>query len=268
MRIRARDILLCDLRVLSVLLVIAVASAACSRASGWFRQYEYEEEVYLSLDGTATVYVNSSIPALNALRGTSFDTSPNARVDRDAIRSYYAKNPSARAPRVTTSRRSGRRFVHVRVDVDDIRRLGEIAPFAWSSYEFRKDGDLFKYRQAIGAAAGKDVGQVGWTGREIVAFRLHLPSKITFNNSGSDVKRGNIVAWEQPLAERLQGSPLTLDARMEAQSILYRTLWLFAATFIAVAVAFGLVIWWVLRRGGPEEAVVGPGSSAPPVVRQ
>jgi hypothetical protein len=212
--------------------------------------------------------VNSSIPALNALRGTSFDTSPNARVDRDAIRAYYAKSPSVRVPRVTTSRRSGRRFVHVRVDVDDIRRLGEIAPFAWSSYVFQKDGELFKYQQMIGAAAGKDVGQVGWTGREIVAFRLHLPSKITFNNSGSDVKRGNIVAWEQPLADRLSGAPLTLDARMEAQSILYRTLWLFAATFIAVAVAFGLVIWWVLRRGGPEEAVVGPGPGVPPVVRQ
>ena len=267
MRIRARGspILLGALRVLCVL--TALAGASCSRTSGFFRQYEYEEEVYLSLDGTATVYVNSSIPALNALRGTSFDTSPNARVDRDAIRAYYAKSPSVRVPRVTTSRRSGRRFVHVRVDVDDIRRLSEIAPFAWSSYTFQKDGDLFKYQQAIRAAAGKDVGQVGWTGRENVAFRLHLPSKITFNNSGSDVKRGNIVAWEQPLADRLRGSPLMLEAKMETQSILYRTLWLFGATFIAVAVAFGLVIWWVLRRGGPEEAIVGPGPSVPPVVR-
>jgi hypothetical protein len=158
--------------------------------------------------------------------------------------------------------------VHVRADVDDIRRLGEVAPFAWSTYEFQKDDNHFVYRQAIGAAAGKDVGHVGWTGREIVAFRLHLPSKITFNNSGGDIKRGNIVAWEQPLADRLHGSPLTLDARMETQSILYRTLWLFGATFVAVAVAFGLVIWWVLRRGGPEQAIVGPGSSVPPVVRQ
>ena len=37
---------------------------ACQRAArvdggGFFRQYEYEEEVYLSLDGTATVYVNA-----------------------------------------------------------------------------------------------------------------------------------------------------------------------------------------------------------------
>jgi hypothetical protein len=270
MRIRARNILLCDLRAFCVLLlvvVVASASASCSRAGGWFRQYEYEEEVYLSLDGTATVYVNSSIPALNALRGTSFDASPNARVDRDAIRAYYSQAPFIHVERVATSRRSGRRFVHVRAEVDDIRRLGEAGPFAWSSYEFQRDDGRFVYRQAIGAPAGKDVGQVGWNGREIVGFRLHLPSKITSNNSGTDVRRGNIVAWEQSLADRLRGSPLTLDARMETQSILYRTLWLFAATFIAVAIAFGLVIWWVLRRGGPE-AVAGPGSGVPPVVHQ
>ena len=36
---------------------------------------------------------------------------------------------------------------------------------------------------------------------------------------------------------------------MQTQSILYRTLWLFAATFLAVAVAFAITIWWILRRG-------------------
>jgi hypothetical protein len=36
---------------------------------------------------------------------------------------------------------------------------------------------------------------------------------------------------------------------MQTQSILYRALWLFAATFVAVAFAFGVVIWWVVRRG-------------------
>ena len=54
-----------------------MASGACG--SGLFRQYEYEEEMYLSLDGSATMYVNSSIAALNALRGTAFDPNPSGR---------------------------------------------------------------------------------------------------------------------------------------------------------------------------------------------
>lgn len=229
-------------------LLLAVLSTACS-SGGFFRQYEYEEEVYLSLDGSATIYVNSSIAALNTLRGTALDTSPNAPLDREKVRAFYT-TPVTHDVRVTTSRRSNRRFVHVRVDVDDIRRLAEAAPFAWSAYQFRQDGDLFVYRQALGAAAGKDAGDVGWTGDELVAVRLHLPSKIEYHNTlPANLKRGNILVWEQTLADRRRDQPLELDARMQTQSILYRTLWLFVGTFAAVAVAFVFVIWWILRRG-------------------
>ena len=235
---------LCVLCVLCVLFV----NSACGGTATLFRQYEYEEEVYLSLDGSATVYVNSSLPALNALRGTSFDAGSGARVDIAAVRAYYA-SPVTRVIRVSQSRRSNRRFVHIRLDVDDISKLGSAAPFAWSTYAFTRDGDLFKYLQTVGAAAGKDVGSVGWNGGEIVAFRLHLPSKIRYHNTRRDVGRGNILVWEQPLAARLRGVPVELDARMDHQSILYTTLWLFATTFLAVAVVFGAVIWWVARRG-------------------
>ena len=41
---------------------------------------------------------------------------------------------------------------------------------------------------------------------------------------------------------------------MDTQSILYRTLWLFGTTFVAVAVAFVVVIWWVMRRGPTRAA--------------
>ena len=104
----------------------------------------------------------------------------------------------------------------MKLDVDDIRRLGEAAPFAWSTYDFKRDGDLYVYRQAIGPRGrDSDAGDAGWNGREIVAFRLHLPSEIRYHNSGRRIGRGNILAWEQPLAERLRGTPLVLDARMD-----------------------------------------------------
>ena len=237
------------------LLTVAAIAAGCS-SSGLFRQYEYEEDVYLSLDGTATVHVSSSVAALNALRGTSLDTSPGAQIDRVRVREFFT-TPVTRGVRVTTSRRSRRGFVHVRLDVDDVRRLGEAAPFAWSRYEFRQDGGLFVYRQALGTAAGKNVGDVGWNGQELVAVRLHPPSKIEYYTLPGVFKRGNILVWEQPLVERQRSEPLVLEARMQTQSILYRTLWLFGATSAAVAAAFAILIWWILRRGvgaapGPE----------------
>ena len=239
---------------LALCVLLVVFAAACSSTTSIFRQYEYEEEVYLSLDGTATVNVNSSLAAVNALRGTSFEATPTARVDTAAIRAYYT-SPTTRVTRIAQSRRNGRRYVHVRLDVDDVRRLGEVAPFAWSRYVLRQDGTLFIYRQTVGESAGKDAGTAGWNGREVVAFRLHLPSKIRHQNTHREVSRGNILEWEQPLADRLRGVPLALEADMDAQSILYRTLWLFGATFVAVAVAFVVVIWWVMRRGKPDQVM-------------
>jgi len=239
-------------RVAAIAWVVATA-VACG-AGGLFRQYEYEEDIYLSLDGSATVYVNSSLAALNALRGASFDVRSNAPIDRQKVRSFY-NSAVTHVRQISFSRRSNRRFVHVRLDVDDVRRLGEAAPFAWSAYRYERDGDLYVYRQSIAQAPSKSVGNVGWTGGEVVAFRLHVPSKIAYHNTRPDnLRRGNILVWEQSLEDRVRGVPLVLDARMETQSILYRTLWLFGTTVVAVAVSFGLVIWWVLRRAPAVEA--------------
>jgi hypothetical protein len=228
----------------SAALLCAALVCACG-ARGLFTLYEYEEEIYLSLDGSATVYVHSSIDALNALRGTALDAN---RIDRNAVRAYFTSPNTHVSGRISQSRRSGRRFVHVRVDVDDVNRLGAAAPFAWSTYRFQREGDQFVFRQTVSAATGKATAGAGWKGDEIVAFRLHLPSKIDFHNTERDIKRGNILVWEQSLGDRLRGQPLTLEARMQTESVLTRTLWLFAATFVAVAVAFSAVIWWMLKR--------------------
>ena len=229
-------------------IVLLAAAVAGGRFSGLFRQYEYEEEMYLSLDGAATVYVNSSVPALDALRGAAFNPDPASRLDLARIREYFT-TPVTHVVRVSASRRNNRRYVHVRLEVGDVRRLGDAAPFAWSSYQFSKDGELVVYRQTVGASAGKTVESVRWSGDEIVAFRLHAPSQVVYPDKEGRVQRGNILVWEQTLAARMRGDPLAFEVRMEARSILYRTLLLFASTFAAVAVMFSLVIWWMVRRG-------------------
>ena len=245
------------MRIGAVILMAAIATTSCG---GFKRQYEYEEELYVSLDGTGTLDVHSSLPALNALRGASFDARPNAPVDRDRVREYFT-SPSVRVTRISTSRRNNRRFVHVRMEVDDVKRLGEAPPLAWSSYHFALDDDLYVFRQKVGAPAKvssanpanpatpvNPATQVNWTGDELVAFRVHIPSKITYHNTQEEL-RGNILVWEQPLTDRLRGVPLEMEARMETQSILYRTLWLFGGTIVAVAAMFVVIIWLVVRRG-------------------
>src|SRR3954464_11896018 len=51
----------------------------CNRVLG--REYEYEEDTTLSLDGSAIVYINTSIAALVALHG--FDLNPDTRARFD-----------------------------------------------------------------------------------------------------------------------------------------------------------------------------------------
>jgi hypothetical protein len=233
----------------AMIVVIAAAAAGCGSGGGLFQQYEYEEDVYLSLDGAATVYVNASVPALNALRGASLNPDPGARLDHDAVQRFYT-TPVTHVTAINESRHSGRRFVHVRLDVKDIRRLGEALPFAWSVYDLHLDDKRYVFRQTLGAAAGQPAAHSGWNGREVVAFRLHLPSRIEYHNAGrNNLKRGNILVWEQPLADRLRGDPLVLDAQMQTESILYSALTLFGVTCVAVAVMFGIVIV-VVRRSG------------------
>ena len=234
-------------RAFMLVVLIAVASAAC-RAT-FARKYEYDEDVFVALDGSATVYLNASVPALVALRGVDLDVDPRARLDRSRVRALY-ESPVTRVTSVTTSRRENRRYVHIRMEIDDIRRLSEVAPFAWSRYTLDRENNVFVYKQAIGAAAGRDVGSVGWNGDELVAFRLHLPSRVPYHNSPTrEIERGNIIVWEQPLAVRMKSEPVAIEVHMETASILARTLTLFAITIVLAAATFAGAIWWVMRRG-------------------
>ena len=232
------------------LVALAVLLAGCRGVLK--NDYEYEEELYLSLDGSATLYVNASVPALVALRGVELDVDPRARFDRARVRSLF-EAPGLDV-RVTSSRRHGRRFLHVRVDARSLGDLEKAAPFAWSTYRFEREGEVFAFHQTVGGAAGKPVGDVGWTGRERVAFRLHAPSQIPYHNAPSrTVERGHILVWEQPLAARLESEPLDIRVQLETESILVRTLVLFGSTIVAAALTFALVIWWMARKGRESE---------------
>jgi hypothetical protein len=240
--------------VLRVAVILAVATCALigSACGVLSPTYEYEEEIYLRLDGSATVNVNASVASLVALRGADLPLDPKARLDRQRVRALF-QIAGAPPPRLTLSRRDGRRFVHISLEVPDIRQLQRQRMFAWSTYRFDRQSDSFVYRQRVGASASTSA-DIGWTGREQVVFKMHIPSEIPYHNAPSrKTERGNILRWEQPLAARLRGEPLDVEVRMEPESILYSTLLLFGFTIVAAAMTFGLVLWWVVRRGRESE---------------
>jgi hypothetical protein len=247
-------------------LVLTLAlSGACRNPFG--REYEYEEQLYLSVDGSARITVDASLVALVALRGLTIDTSPRARLDRDELKAWYETGGCHVLSIGQPWYRHDRRFVQIQLSTDNIRALDNCVALNWSRYTLEPLGDReLQYRQLVGAAAGGDPGQVNWDGGELVAFKLHLPSKITFHNvrrladhSTGDTERGNILTWEQRLADRRAGAPVDMQVHMERDSILYRTLWLFGGSFLAAVMVLIAIVWWVRRMGMKGQRAEGKG---------
>jgi hypothetical protein len=267
----------------------AIASACGGRGGGGplGPAYEYEEDLKISLDGSATLVVNASVPALVALRALPLGTELRTRADqlKEQLRAIYTSD-NTRVGRISNWTRDGRRFVGIHITVTDVRRLSALAPLSWSTYELREDGDQVVFRQRLSPPASPPAApaSAGLTGHELVAFRLHLPARIRFQNSrylekdeSRPTARGNIVTWEQRLRERLLGKPIAyaedktpdvMEVRMDRQSILYRTLWLFGIAFAAAVLVIGGLIWLTMRRGRAQSTAptgpAGPPSSSHP----
>ena len=275
---------------LCAVVMAAAAAAACGRGIGLLSPpYEYEEDLTLSLDGSATLVVNASIPALIALHGLPLNPDPRTRADdlRQRLRDVYT-SPYAEVMRVNTWTKYGRRFVGVRLRIRDIQALPGAAPFAWSSYDLHQEGGHHVFRHTLRAATTPpgSVAAAGWRGDELIAFRVHLPSRVLFYNARDvrdpsrirTIDRGNIITWEQRLADRLANQPIAyaedrtpnvMETRMDSQSILYRTLWLFGLAFGAAIAVLALLIWLTMRRGrteavgrGVSQSALDPGSSS------
>lgn len=221
------------------------------------KRYEYEEDLTIQLDGSGRLTINASLPALVALRGLDIDTQSRS-VDRDRIRTMYESAVTRVKSVPRPWRRRGRQFVQVNLEFDDVRRLHELAPLSWSRYELHPENGRLLFRQVVGASAHKpgSLKNVGWTGAEIVAFRVHMPSPILEHNARdlekdepTGVQRGNILSWEQHLADRLDGRSLKAEVRIDRESILHRTLLLFAGAFTAAVLTLVGLVWWMLRRG-------------------
>lgn len=245
--------------VMVVFLVCLVASElGCRRVTRLLgREYEYEEDITLSVDGSATININASLASLVVLRGLPLDVNPRVRFAPEKIRAAF-EAAGCTVTRVSSSPwiRENRRFVQVRIDLANIADAPKCGVLAWSTYSFAEADGLLAYRQAVGMPAGGDDKGLNWKGNELVGFKLHLPSKIRSHNVRDidthetlKAERGNILTWEQYLKDRRLGTPLVMEMAMERNSILYRTLWLFAGALLAALAVMGGLIAWTVRRG-------------------
>ena len=232
---------------------LALLAIGCSTPFG--KKYEYEEQLYLRVNGSATVLIDASIAALVALRNLPLDPAAPAGVDRDRVRAAFAtagcNNPRVGQPWV----RSGRRFVQVQIEAPDLQALERCGPLSWSSYRFERHDPEISYEQVVGAPTAGKLGEVNWDGSELVAFKVHVPSRILHHNvkrledgANGTAARGNILTWEQRLSDRRAGQELRMEVRMGSESILFRTLWLFGIAAVGAVAVLALLVTLTIRK--------------------
>ena len=212
--------------VLCGLCVLLVSTVACGGATSIFRQYEYEEEVYLSLDGTATVYVNSSLAALERAARHVVRREPDRarrcagdpRVLRQPDDARDARQPVApqRPPLRPRAARRRRRA--------PARRGGAVRVVDVRASARRR---LFIYRQTVGGFGrqgrrGPAAGTAGRSSRSGCTCRARSATTTRGPRSAATSSSGSSRSPTGCAASRCM-----LEARMDPQSILYRTLWLF-----------------------------------------
>lgn len=243
-----------------LLVLVAIVAAACSNPLG--PKYEYEEQMYLKVDGSATVLIDASLAALVALRNLPVDRTSAATIDRDRLRALFEAQGCGDVRVGQPWVRQGRRFVQVTIQAADMTALHACGPLSWSTYVFEKDQGGIHFEQTVGVPAQADPGTVNWDGSELVAFKLHSPSKIFYQNvkrlkdgTNGKAERGNILTWEQRLTDRRAGVPVHMEVRIGADSILFRTLWLFGGAFVAAVIVLITLVSITIRRAKKRPAL-------------
>lgn len=228
-----------------ILLVLLIwLAAGCVR-------YEYEEEFFLEIDGSGQIYLNGSRELFASLRGVGGSPDPHF-VTAEALRRFY-ESPDLEVVSVKSSRREGKQYFHLRARFQDLSRLSQLPAFAGHRFLLEREEDQLSFTAEI--LGGERVAGVRGLSREgLVGFRFHFPSPVRFHNSPGGVRRGNIVAWEQPLGEHLRGTPLALEARFDQRTVLAATLLLFGSAVLLVLIGIGLGLYFVVRLGRRELA--------------
>ncbi len=192
------------------------------------------------------------LPALNALRGTTFDASPAARVDIAAVRALL-HDARRRASCASASRAAATGASSTSGSTSTTsRKLGDAAPFAWSTYQFTRDGDLYMYRQTSAPPAGQGRRRRRLDRRRdrgvppAPAEQDPLPQHRSATSAAA-----TSWCWEQSLARPAARRSRSSSTRAWTRSrFSTRRCGCSASRSSPSPLAFGVVIWWVMRKGG------------------
>jgi hypothetical protein len=201
--------------------------------------YEYEEEVFLEIDGSGEIRMSGSKEAVAALHGIDQATIESAK--------ELFEGEGVQILSALETMRERRKFVHVRARFSDWEKLCRLPAFRDRGCRLAKEPDALELELSL--PSPRTAAPESLDPQALLALRYHFPSSIRYHDSPGDVERGNILSWKRTVREHFAGRPLDLHVRFDRRTILAATVRILglALGLVLASIGTGLVV--MLRKG-------------------
>jgi hypothetical protein len=201
--------------------------------------YEYEEEVFLKIDGSGEIRMSGSKEAVAALHGLDPATveSAEALFEGEGVQILSALE----------TERERRKFVHVRARFSDWEKLCRLPAFRDRGCRLAKEADALELELSL--PSPRTTAPESLDPQALLALRYHFPSSIRYHDSPGDVERGNILSWKRTVREHFAGRPFELHVRFDRRTILAATVRILGVSLGLVLASIGTGLVVMVRKG-------------------
>jgi hypothetical protein len=232
----------------SLILLVLFAASGCAT-------YEYEEEVFLEIDGSGEIRMSGSTEAVAALHDLE-------STGLEPAKALFTGEGVTLVSSVQTER-GGRKFVHVRARFSHWEDLCRLPAFRERGCRFAEGTEGLVLELSLPSPRMKLPESLD--PQALLALRYHFPSTIHYHNSPGDIERGNILSWKRTLREHFAGRPLDLAVRFDRRTILETTARVVGLALGLVLTSIATALFVMVRKGRRQlRADVISGCPSPP----
>jgi len=224
-------------------LLLLLAASGCTT-------YEYEEEVFLEVDGSGEMRMSGSTAAIEALHGLGEATAERAKV--------LFEGEGVEILSALETERDRRKFVHVEARFSGWEKLCGVPAFRERGCRLAKGEEGLALELSL--PSPRAAAPEGLDREALLALRYHLPGTIRYHNSPEDIERGNILAWKRTFREHFAGRPLGVEVRFDRRTVLAATVSVMGIALGLVAASIAAALFVMVRKGRRQlraEAISG-----------
>jgi hypothetical protein len=212
--------------------------------------YEYEEEVFLDVDGSGEIRMSGSTTVVGALHELE-------EPDVERAKALF-EGEGVDVLSALETERDRRKFVHVEARFSDWEELCRLPAFHGRRCRLTIGDEGLALELSLPPPRG--TAPEGLDPQALLALRYHVPSTIRYHNSPRDIERGNILSWQRTIREHFAGRPLDVEVHFDRRTVLAAAVSVMGFALALVALSIGTTLLVMVRKGRRQlraEAISG-----------